>query len=164
MTIEIKKNIASSVYINTPETSWALFWFSTDGDLLLQSDWGTYTHRWRGFGDDFEKFLKGLDVEYFVGKLSKQDVNQTRTHEKQKQILRLLFVHFIAALETQEPEKPNLEIKQEIISKANKWDELKEKIGRCYFDEDGEELSEEESENIDLGTIGEIAAMKLGYL
>ena len=164
MTIEIKKNIAHSVYIHTPETSWALFWFTPDGDLLLQSDWGTYTNRWRGYGDDFEKFLKGLDVEYFVGKLSKQDVNQTKTHEKQKEILGLLFKHFITALENQEPEKPILELKQEIISKANKWDELYEKIGRCYFDEDGEELSEEDSDNIDLGTIGEIAAMQLGYL
>lgn len=164
MTIEIKKNIASSVYIHTPETSWALFWFTLDGDLLLQSDWGTYTHRWRGFGDDFEKFLKGLSAEYFVGKLSIQDVNQTRTHNKQKEILTLLVGHFITALKNQEPEKLSLELKQEIISKANKWDELKEKIGRCYFDEDGEELSEEDSENVDLGTIGEIAAMKLGYL
>lgn len=154
-TIEIKKNIASTVYINTPETSWALFCFTPNGDLLLQSDWGTYTHRWRGFGDDFEKFLKGLSVDYFVGKLSIQDVNQTRTHEKQKEILSLLFVHFIAALETQQPDKPNLELKQEIINKANKWDELHEKIGKFYEDEDFEG---------DLGDIGEIAAMKLGYL
>lgn len=155
MTIEIKKNIAHSVYIHTPETSWALFWFTSDGDLLLQSDWGTYTHRWRVFGDDFEKFLKGLDVEYFVGKLSRQDVNQTRTHEKQKEILRLLFVHFIAALQTQQLDKPNLELKQEIINKANKWDELDEEIGKFYEDEDFEG---------DLGDIGEIAALKLGYL
>lgn len=155
MTIEIKKNNASTVYINTPETSWALFCFTPNGDLLLQSDWGTYTHRWRGFGDDFEKFLKGLDVGYFVGKLSIQDVNQTRTHEKQKEILRLLFVHFIASLETQQPEKPNLEIKQEIISKANKWDELRDKIGKIYYDENFQG---------DLTDIGEIAALKLGYL
>ncbi|MFV5696666.1 hypothetical protein ACM55G_14650 [Flavobacterium sp. LB3P122] len=155
MTIEIKKNIASTVFIHTPETSWALFWFTPKGDLVLQSDWGTYTHNWRSFGGDFEKFLKSLDVEYFVGKLSTQYVNQTRTHEKQKEILRLLFVHFKAVLETQEPEKPSLELKQEIISKSNKWDELHEKIGKVYYDENFQG---------DLTDIGEIAALKLGYL
>jgi hypothetical protein len=160
MTIEIQKNIASTVYIHTEETSWALFWFTPAGDLLLSSDWGTYTHRWRGFGDDFEKFLKGLDVEYFVGKLSKQDVNQTRTHEKQKEILRLLFGHFITALKNQEPDKPNIDLKQEIISKANKWDELHEKVGKFYHEENESTKEEEEA----LLNIGEIAAIKLGYL
>jgi uncharacterized protein YdcH (DUF465 family) len=48
--------------------------------------------------------------------------------------------------------------------KSDKWNELDEKIARCYVDENGEELSEEEVENIDLGTIGEIAAGAFGYL
>lgn len=53
---------------------------------------------------------------------------------------------------------------QEIEKKAKKWDSLDEKIAKCYVDENGEELSEEDSENIDLGTIGEIAAGAFGWL
>lgn len=48
--------------------------------------------------------------------------------------------------------------------KSEKWDKLDAKIAKCYFDENGDELSEEDSENIDLGTIGEIAASEFGYL
>jgi hypothetical protein len=48
--------------------------------------------------------------------------------------------------------------------KALKWDELHDKIAKCYFDEDGEELSEDESDDIDLGTIGEISAIAFGFL
>lgn len=48
--------------------------------------------------------------------------------------------------------------------KVIKWDALESKIAKCYVDDDGEELSEEETENIDLGTIGEIAANAFGWL
>ena len=48
--------------------------------------------------------------------------------------------------------------------KAEKWDKLSEKIAKCYVDENGDELSEEDSEDIDLGTIGEIAARAFGWL
>lgn len=48
--------------------------------------------------------------------------------------------------------------------KAEKWDELEEKIAKCYVDENGDELSEEDSENIDLTTIGEISAKAFGWL
>lgn len=100
-TIEIQRNIGTTIYINTPETSWALFVITANGDLFLSSDWGSYTHRWRGFGDDFERFLTGLDVEYFVGKLSKPDVNQNRPHAKQIAVLTLLVNHFIEALKNE---------------------------------------------------------------
>jgi hypothetical protein len=126
MTVEIKKNIASTVYINTPETSWALFTYSETGDLFLSSDWGSYTHRWKGFGDDFEHFLKGLSIEYFVDKISKPDVNQHRPHIKQKEILTLLVGHFIEALKNQTPEtnqpKNILEIKGELIDTHNDYE------------------------------------------
>lgn len=98
MTVEIKKNVATTVYIHTEKTSWALFVYDIDGNIFLQSDWGSYTHRFRGFGNDIEEFLKGISVEYFVGKLSMQDVNQTRTNKQQKEILALLIGHFIQAL------------------------------------------------------------------
>lgn len=48
--------------------------------------------------------------------------------------------------------------------KALKWDELHDKIAKYYVDEDGEELSEEDSEDIDLCTIGEISANAFGFL
>ncbi len=48
--------------------------------------------------------------------------------------------------------------------KAEKWDKLSEKIAECYVDENGDEISEEDSEDIDLGTIGEIAASSFGWL
>jgi hypothetical protein len=51
-----------------------------------------------------------------------------------------------------------------IDPRVKKWEDLGEKIARCYFDENGDDLSEEESENIDLGTIGEIAASAYGWL
>lgn len=46
--------------------------------------------------------------------------------------------------------------------KAIKWDKLENEIARCYVDENGDELSEEELENIDLVTIGEIAMNAFG--
>ncbi|WP_143392478.1 hypothetical protein [Flavobacterium psychrophilum] len=48
--------------------------------------------------------------------------------------------------------------------KAMKWDNLHSKIAKCYCDENGDELSEEDSEDIDLGTIGEISASAFGFL
>lgn len=48
--------------------------------------------------------------------------------------------------------------------KAKKWDELEKKIAKCYVNDEGEELTEEESEGIDLATIGEIAAVEFGFL
>lgn len=64
------------------------------------------------------------------------------------------------------PKQPELNLNQvvEFQKKAAQYDKLKAKIDKCYFNEEGEELSEEESENIDLGTIGEIAASHFGYL
>jgi hypothetical protein len=126
MQIEIKKNIASTVYINTPETGWALFTYSHTGDLFLASDWGSYTHRFRSFGDNIERFLIGLEVEYFVGKLSKPDVNQHKPHSKQKEVLKLLVGHFIEALKNQpiEETQPNnpIEIKGEFLNTHDNYE------------------------------------------
>lgn len=48
--------------------------------------------------------------------------------------------------------------------KALKWDILDEKIAKCYVDENGDELSQEESEKYDLVFIGELAANAFGWL
>jgi hypothetical protein len=53
---------------------------------------------------------------------------------------------------------------EQFSKKAEKWDKLSEKIAKCYVDENGDELSEEDSENIDLATIGEISASAFGWL
>jgi hypothetical protein len=53
---------------------------------------------------------------------------------------------------------------EQFSKKAEKWDKLSEKIAKCYVDENGDELSEEDSEDIDLCTIGEIAARAFGWL
>lgn len=52
----------------------------------------------------------------------------------------------------------------EIETKAKNWDSLDKKIAACYFDDEGNELSDEQIEHIDLTSIGEIAATELGYL
>jgi hypothetical protein len=121
-----KKNTASTFYIDTPETSWAVFTYSSNGDLVLASDWGTYTCRWRAFGDDFEQFLTGLTSEYFVGKLSIPDANQQKTHSKQKEILTILVDNFMEALRNQKPEpfqpKNTIEIKGELIDIHNDYE------------------------------------------
>lgn len=49
----------------------------------------------------------------------------------------------------------------ELEIKAAKWDALKRKIDACYYDEEGNEVTDD---NIDLVTIGEIAATACGYL
>jgi hypothetical protein len=50
-------------------------------------------------------------------------------------------------------------------TKAKKWDDLEEKISKCYLNAD-EEYDEDnpEIENADLGTIGEMAAEAFGWL
>ena len=48
--------------------------------------------------------------------------------------------------------------------KALKWDELENKIAKCYVNENGDELDKEDSEDIDLETIGKIAASAFGWL
>lgn len=123
MTIEIKKNIASTVYINTPETSWALFTYSITGDIFLSSDWGSYTHRFRSFGDNIEAFITGLEVEYFVNKLSCLDANQQKVHSKQKEVLTLLVGNFIEALKNQTPDtKDVIEIKAELLDTHDNYE------------------------------------------
>ena len=50
-------------------------------------------------------------------------------------------------------------------SKALKWDALEERISECYVTEGAEgEMVENNDPDIDLGTIGEIAASAFGFL
>jgi hypothetical protein len=46
---------------------------------------------------------------------------------------------------------------------SDKYKILEDKVAKCYVDDNGDELSEEESKHIDLGTIGEITAYHFGW-
>lgn len=56
------------------------------------------------------------------------------------------------------------EIVNSLIVTAQKYNELEDKIAKCYVNDNGDMLSDEESEHIDLGTIGEISASHFGWL
>ena len=58
----------------------------------------------------------------------------------------------------------NLTIESKFVLKSIKWDKLHDKIAKCYVDEDGKELSEEDFQETDLVTIGEISAGAFGFL
>jgi hypothetical protein len=54
---------------------------------------------------------------------------------------------------------------QEWKTKAEKWDDLEDKIAKCYCNADGEyDEDNPEIEDADLCTIGEIAATACGWL
>jgi hypothetical protein len=58
--------------------------------------------------------------------------------------------------------KPTPKQIEEWRIKAEKWNKLNEKIHKCYFDENGDELAEDEEPGLDV--IGEYAAAAFGYL
>ncbi|MGN6435965.1 MAG: hypothetical protein ACTHMM_05500 [Agriterribacter sp.] len=56
---------------------------------------------------------------------------------------------------------------QEWKTKAEKWDALRNEIAACYVKPDEsnpDEFVENDDPNVDLGTIGEIAASAFGWL
>lgn len=42
---------------------------TSDGMFSSVTDWGNLSYAWRSYGDDFRKFLIGLNVPYFGTKL-----------------------------------------------------------------------------------------------
>ena len=97
MTIEIEKNTASTVFINSEETSFATFCYTKKGDLFLNSDWGNYFYSWRSFGDDFEKFLSGLELGYLTQKMA-SGITQYPVEGKRLDVLIKLLGLFILTL------------------------------------------------------------------
>lgn len=57
-----------------------------------------------------------------------------------------------------------LEYAKQFKHKAEKWDKLEHEIAKKYIDENGDELTDEQLEHIDLSTIGEITATAFGWL
>src|SRR5688572_22693299 len=51
-------------------SGWAIIHIDSAGFLGVVSDYGNYAYHWSSFGDDFKKFLSGLDWEYLYRKLS----------------------------------------------------------------------------------------------
>lgn len=101
MTIEIEKNCATTVFINTSETSFATFCYTKKGDFFLNSDWGNYFYSWRSFGDDFEKFLKGLEIGYLTNKLA-SGFNQYPVEGRRLEVLIKLLELFLKTLNEQQ--------------------------------------------------------------
>ena len=42
---------------------------TSDGMYASVTDWGNFSFCWRSFGDDFKKFLCGINEEYFAQKM-----------------------------------------------------------------------------------------------
>ena len=105
MTTEIKlmRNAATTVYINHPEASYAIFCFNQVGDLFINSDYGFFGFAWRSYGDDFEKFLSGTNPDYVVGKLEinySEVSGKRKMPEFRKEKLLILVREFINHLKT----------------------------------------------------------------
>lgn len=68
--IEVKHNseIAETLYVSHPTSSYGIFCFNSGGDLFLNSDWGFYGFAWRAYGKDFKGFLGQCNSDYIVGK------------------------------------------------------------------------------------------------
>lgn len=101
MTLELEKNSASTVFIDTDETSFATFCYTKKGELFLNSDWGNYFYSWRAFQGEFETFLKGLNLDYLVSKLESN--RESRLSRKQKEVLTKLCELFIKTLRENKP-------------------------------------------------------------
>lgn len=43
---------------------------TSDGMFASVTDYGNLSYAWRAFGDDFKKFIIGLNVSYFSGKMA----------------------------------------------------------------------------------------------
>lgn len=119
MTLEFKKNTASTVFINTNETSFATFCYTEKGDLFLNSDWGNYFYSWRAFENDFEKFLKNLEIGYFFTKMA-SSFTQYPVVDRRADVLKRLLELFQEALKSQPADqnqtKDTIQIKGELIN------------------------------------------------
>ena len=51
-------------------SGWAIIHIDSAGFLGVVSDYGNYAYHWSSFGDDFKRFLSGLDWEYLYRKLT----------------------------------------------------------------------------------------------
>lgn len=45
------------------------FYVEANGTLNINSSWGDWSYRWHSPGEEFKKFLCGLDIHYLAGKM-----------------------------------------------------------------------------------------------
>lgn len=128
MTIQIEKNSASTVHIDTPETSWATFYYSKKGDLFLNSDWGNYFYSWRSFGEDFEKFLKGLEIGYLYSKMA-SSFSQFPVEGRRAEVLESLLLIFTKALQEDQVTECKNAMGEDFEHWANSFFETKQENG-----------------------------------
>lgn len=77
--VKIIAEPAETVYINTPNDSYGIFCFNSQGDLFLNSDWGFYGFAWRSMGASktTKQFLAGCNAEYIAMKFS-MNINEAK--------------------------------------------------------------------------------------
>lgn len=95
METRISESATRTVTIVHSKWSYAIFCFTPEGSLFIDSDWGFYGHRWRGFGDmTFVEFLISLDQDYFIKKLEINHFQETgkKIASKRKEALGELFI------------------------------------------------------------------------
>lgn len=102
--MKIERNTASTVRIDHPTASYAIFCFNEKGDLFVNSDWGFYGYAWRAFGDHFENFLSGTNAEYVVGKFGTTYLEAAgkRLPKTREENLLILTREFISTLKNQQ--------------------------------------------------------------
>lgn len=54
---------------------------TSDGMYASVTDWGNFSFAWRSFGDDFKKFLCGLNEGYFAQKMQNGMSYQARMNK-----------------------------------------------------------------------------------
>lgn len=76
---------AESYTLRTKNGDWlGQIVLTSDGAFMSVTDYGNLSFAWRSFGDDFKKFLIGLDVSYLASKMFNgiADISHTRNTEK----------------------------------------------------------------------------------
>lgn len=67
-----KKEVTAQSYtLRTKQGDWlGQVVITSDGMFSGVTDWGNFGYAWRSFGDDFKKFLIGLNTPYFADKMA----------------------------------------------------------------------------------------------
>jgi len=67
--MSIKRTTSDRYDINVGKSGWATIIVGTDGQILVQSDWGNWAHWWNCHGcKTIKHFLTGIDTQYLIGK------------------------------------------------------------------------------------------------
>jgi hypothetical protein len=68
---KIKTVTAESITLNDENGNWlGQIVLTSDGMIAAVTDYGNFGYAWRSYGENFKKFLCGLNVSYFSNKMS----------------------------------------------------------------------------------------------